>query len=149
MKRLYSLSGHEDAVYSVEFSPDSKMVLSASADRTARTWTIGADGGAQAEVFSGHEHNVLNASFAQTGGGIVTSSADKTVRTWKGTGPRTFTGAKDWVYVVRFSRDQQKIAGGAWDGSIYLWNAVDGKVITQFSTGQGSNVPVVSSQKTP
>jgi WD40 repeat protein len=136
MKRLYSLGGHEDVVFSVEFSPDSKTVLSASADRTARLWNIGAEGGSAARTFSGASNNVMNASFA-TGGGFATCSGDKTVRVFDSGGGnmKTLTGAKDWVYVVRFSKDSKTIAAGSWDGTVLLWSTSDGKPMGQFAVG--------------
>ena len=48
---------------------------------------------------------------------------------------RTLTGAKDWVYVVRYSKDGKQVAAGTWDGSVLVWNAADGKQMTVFSTG--------------
>ena len=35
-----TLEGHGDVVYSVRFSPDGRMVVSCSADRTARVWLL-------------------------------------------------------------------------------------------------------------
>lgn len=136
MKRLYSLSGHEDVVFSVEFNADGKTLVTASADRTARVWNYGPEGGSAAATLAGHGANVMNASFAPKGG-IVTASGDMLVKTWEngGSNRRTFTGAKDWVYVARASLDGKIVAGGTWDGTVLLWNAADGKPVAEFSTG--------------
>ena len=136
MKRLYSLGGHEDVVFSVEFSADSKTVLTASADRTARLWNIGPEGGSAARTLSGNSNNVMNASFAPAGG-FATSSGDKTVRVFDSGGGnmKTLTGAKDWLYAVRFSRDSKTVAAGSWDGAVLIWSASDGKLAGQFTVG--------------
>jgi WD40 repeat protein len=136
MKRLYSLGGHEDVVYSVEFSTDGKTVITASADRTVRVWNIGPEGGTTAQTLAGNDHNVLSASFAP-GGGAATASGDKTVKLWDAGGgnTRTLTGAKDWIYAVRFSKDGKTVAGGTWDGAVLVWTATNGKLKAQFSTG--------------
>ena len=39
-KELQTLEGHKQGVYSAAFSPDVKKVVTASADDTARIWTL-------------------------------------------------------------------------------------------------------------
>ena len=136
MKRLYSMGGHEDVVYSVEFSPDSKTVITSSADHTARVWNVGPEGGSAARTLGGHASSVMSASYGPDGSD-VTASGDKTVKVWNAGGgnTRTLTGAKDWVYAVRFSKDGKLVAAGTWDGTILVWTAADGKLAAQFSTG--------------
>ncbi len=138
MKRLYSLGGHEDVVYSVDFSSDSKSLITSSADRTAREWSVGPEGGSLLRTLSGHGESVMSATFAADGA-AATASGDKTVKLWDGGGSntRTLVGAKDWVYVTRFSKDGKIVAGGTWDGAVLLWNAGDPKPFLQFTTGPG------------
>jgi WD40 repeat protein len=135
MKRLYSLGGHEDVVFSVEFKADGKSAITASADRTARVWNVGPEGGSSARTLSGHKSNVICATFGP-GGAMATASGDKTVRLWDSDGgnTRTLTDAKDWVYVVRFSKDGKSVAAGTWDGAVLLWATADGKLSTTFTT---------------
>ncbi|HLJ56264.1 MAG TPA: c-type cytochrome domain-containing protein [Chthonomonadaceae bacterium] len=137
MKRLYSLGGHEDVVFAVEFGADSKSLVSASADHTARIWNIGPESGSPAHTLAGHSANVTSAS-SSSGGLIATASGDKTVRLWDNVGSqlRTLTGPKDWLYSVRISRDGKLVAGGAWDGTVTIWTAADGKQTFQLSTAQ-------------
>ena len=136
MRRIYSLGGHEDVVFSVEFSSDGKTAITASADRTARVWNIGPEGGSSARTLAGHGQNVTSASFTAAGA-MVTGSGDKTVRTWDSGGSNTHTlsGAKDWVYSVRYSKDGKLVAAGAWDGTVLLWNVADAKLLSQWTTG--------------
>jgi WD40 repeat protein len=36
--------------------------------------------------------------------------------------------AQDWVYAVALSPDGKRVAAGAGDGKLYLWNTADGKL---------------------
>ncbi|MCG8419609.1 MAG: protein kinase [Proteobacteria bacterium] len=74
------LIGHEGMIASARFSPDSKRVLTASADRTARLWR--ADGTGAAVIFAGHSNRLQSAIFSPDGSHIATASDDHTVRIW-------------------------------------------------------------------
>lgn len=73
------LAGHEDVVNSIQFSPDSQLVLAASDDGTARLWDL--DGNLLV-TFAGHTDRVADAIFSPDGSLIVTSSDDQTARIW-------------------------------------------------------------------
>ena len=51
------LRGHEDAVWSVAFSPDGRRIVSGSADQTLRLWDA-ASGQPIGEPLRGHEDGV-------------------------------------------------------------------------------------------
>jgi WD40 repeat protein len=76
----YFLSGHTDKITSLAFSPDNKLLLTGSADKTARLWDI--TSGQLLRVFSGHTAAVTSVAFTPDGKKIVTTSLDKSVRTW-------------------------------------------------------------------
>ena len=136
LKRLFSLGGHDDVVTTVQFNPDSKSLVSASSDKTARLWSLGADGGNQTATLSGHSQGVLSVAYSPNGQMLATSSADKTVKLWLPNGSlvRTLSEQKDWVYSVRFSPDGKLVAAGGWDGSVLFWTVSDGKLIGSFFT---------------
>jgi WD40 repeat protein len=75
---VLTLCGHTDTVYSAEFSHDGKLIVTASADRTARVWDFRT--GQTIAVLRGHNDDVISASFSTDDKRIITASSDRTAR---------------------------------------------------------------------
>jgi len=71
---------HDGPVNSAVFSPDGALIVTASADKTARIWDAAT--GKVIEVFRGHDSQVYSAAFSPDGARVVTASGDKTARLW-------------------------------------------------------------------
>jgi WD40 repeat protein len=71
-KLLHRLTGHRSLVTDAEFSPDSRVLVTASDDHDSRTWDVAS--GRLLHVLRGHFFAVRTASFSPTGRWIVTSS---------------------------------------------------------------------------
>lgn len=74
-------TGHSSSISSGTFSRDGSMVVTASADYTARIWSL--DGQREAIVLKGHRRRVTGAEFSPDGSSVVTASYDGTARIWK------------------------------------------------------------------
>jgi WD40 repeat protein len=70
--------GHESEVNAVVFSPDGRLVASASSDRTARVWEVG---NGQQLVRLLHEDGVRDVAFSPDGKYLATAS-DNMVEIW-------------------------------------------------------------------
>ncbi len=118
------LSGHEDVVKSVTFSPDGKTIATASNDKTIKLWSRD---GKYIRTFRGHRGAVNSVAFSPDGKTIASGSADKTVKIWSLDGKeiQTFSGG-DEVNSVAFSPDGRAIASGYNGGSVRIWS-LDGK----------------------
>jgi WD40 repeat protein len=79
-KTLHVLTGHSDQVDNAAFSPDSKWVLTSSADKTARSWDV--QTGAEIRRFLGHTDQLSWAEFSPDGKLAITASSDRTARLW-------------------------------------------------------------------
>lgn len=75
------LEGHVDSILSARFSSDGERIVTASRDRTARTWD--AASGRSLNVFAeGHSFLATSAAFFPGGKRLATGAVDNTVRIW-------------------------------------------------------------------
>ena len=117
-----TLEGHADRVVSVEFSPDGKILASASNDNTVRLWDA-----ATGELLATLEHSndVRSLSFSPDGKVLASASDDRTVKLWDTANHEliaSLAGHLDVVDLVRFSPDGRVLASAAWDRTVKLWD---------------------------
>ena len=74
------LDRHSDAVLSLDFSPDGKLIASGGADKQLRVSEV--TSGKLVKTFEGHTHHVMGVSWRADGRVIASSGADNAVKIW-------------------------------------------------------------------
>jgi WD40 repeat protein/energy-coupling factor transporter ATP-binding protein EcfA2 len=135
--------GHTDTVTGVAFSPDGKLLATASRDRAARLWEVGS-GRPHGRPLTGHTDAVDGVAFSPDGRLLATSSADGAARLWEvGSGRphgRPLTGHTDAVNGVAFSPDGKLLATSSWDRAARLWEVGSGRPHGRPLTGHTNMV---------
>src|SRR5262249_46648988 len=78
--QVRALEGHQGAVECVALTPDGKLVVSASEDKTLRSWDVVKGEGVR--YFIGHSAPVHGVAVSPDGKRVASAGWDKTVRLW-------------------------------------------------------------------
>ncbi|HEY4932817.1 MAG TPA: hypothetical protein VII23_14705 [Terriglobales bacterium] len=134
---------HLGGVYSAAFSPDGKMLASASADHTVRLWDV-ASHQQIGEPLAGHTDVVNDVAFSTDGKTLASGSSDKTVRLWNVASHQQIgeplTGHTDVVNNVTFSPDGKVLASASYDHTVRLWDVASRQPLGGALTGHSQPV---------
>jgi WD40 repeat protein/tRNA A-37 threonylcarbamoyl transferase component Bud32 len=141
---VLTLAGHTFWATDVAFSPDSKRLATASADRTVRVWEL--PEGREILTLRGHTGWVRSVAFSPDGQTVASAGDDQVVRLWdvaSGRETNTFRGHTNGVLAVAYSPDGEKLAsassGPGNAGEVRIWDATARQAARTF---QGHSAPV-------
>ncbi len=133
------LARHTDSVTDARYSPDGRLIVTASADKTARVWVV--DTGQTQATFSGHGGPVVSAQFNVDGSRVLTASADQTARVWDAANGQlkvTLTGHAGRLTGAQFSPDGRRILTASSDRTARIWDAVTGQGLATLTGHAGT-----------
>uniref|UniRef100_A0A672SB73 Notchless protein homolog 1 n=1 Tax=Sinocyclocheilus grahami TaxID=75366 RepID=A0A672SB73_SINGR len=115
-KPVARLTGHQALVNEVLFSPDTRLIASASFDKSIKIW----DGktGKYLTSLRGHVGPVYQVAWSADSRLLVSGSSDSTLKVWdikKGKLNADLPGHADEIFAVDWSPDGQRVASGGKD----------------------------------
>jgi len=131
---LRSFAGHTDVINSVAITPDGRVGLLASRDKTLRSWDLGS--GAAIRTFSGHTDAVTSVVVTPDGRTALSGSEDDTIKIWKletGDLIATIRAKADGVFSLALTPDGNSVLAGCRDGDLRLWSLDNGAPIRTFA----------------
>ncbi|XXH00920.1 hypothetical protein Hte_007271 [Hypoxylon texense] len=127
------LPGHSTGIDGLAFSPNSKLLVSGSDDRTARIWDL--ERGKVLTVLDYHTEYINDVSFSSDGTRVATASSDFTIAIWKQKSPgdwgsgevrkqpnQVLSGHAGVVQSISFAPRGSLLASASYDNRLRLWD---------------------------
>jgi WD40 repeat protein/uncharacterized caspase-like protein len=118
--QLYTQTGHTGPIYCVTYSPDGRILASASEDRSVKLWDVATR--REIRTLMGHSDRVESVAFSPDGKLVASSGDDGRVVVWE-----VVTGIRVHLYAqsvpipsIAFSPNGRYLA--AWSSEIRIWD---------------------------
>lgn len=129
-----TLTGNSKSVAAMVFSPDSKSLVTGSADGTAMVWD--AVTGRSLLALKGRTSAISSALYSPNGKFILTGCVDGAIHIWDaatGEKQRTLTSPGGSVCALDITSDGTKILGGYDKGTVKVWDAATSEALVTLA----------------
>ena len=112
----------ENWIGGMAFSPDGKVLVSGSRDKTMKYWEV--PSGKLIRTVKAHAGWVRGVAYSPDGALVASCSDDNTIKFWEaatGRPIRTLKGHKEPVRAIAFSPDGRRLISGGTDRTVKLW----------------------------
>uniref|UniRef100_A0A5F8GZH9 Notchless protein homolog 1 n=1 Tax=Monodelphis domestica TaxID=13616 RepID=A0A5F8GZH9_MONDO len=121
-KPLQRMTGHQALINEVLFSPDARIIASASFDKSVKLWD--SKTGKYLASLRGHVAAVYQIAWSADSRLLVSGSSDSTLKVWDVKTRKLavdLPGHADEVFAVDWSPDGQRVASGGKDKCLRIW----------------------------
>ncbi|SCZ89796.1 BZ3500_MvSof-1268-A1-R1_Chr9g10598 [Microbotryum saponariae] len=143
LKSLTTQKIHDKDINSLDISPNDKLLVSGSQDRTAKLFSITYTAKIKSSpptaalsllgTLKGHKRGVWSVKFSPVDQCVATASGDRTIRLWSladFTCVKTFEGHTNSVLRIDFLTRGMQLASCASDGLVKVWNVKDEQCVS-------------------
>ena len=140
-----TLVGHTLPIEALDFTADSKMLVSGSRDGAAIVWD--AETGNPLFTITGHTGSVKALEFLEDNKTLISASSDGTLRIWEtDTDNQQLIPMKHErsIFCMALSADRKTVAIGGVGNDVHLWNADTKNFVATFKTGHEDSVDTLA-----
>jgi WD40 repeat protein len=145
-KCILTLREHNEAITSLDFNADGKLLASCSWDQTLRLWEVTT--GNLINTTVAHSQGLLTVVFTSKELDLATGSFDQTIKLWsltpdtqgklKITLNHTLTAHTGSVHELAFAPEHELLISGSYDQTIKQWNPSTGSMVCSSLDNSGA-----------
>lgn len=129
-----SLSGHNQTISQIKYSPDGQLIATAGWDKTIKLWN--SQTGELVNTLPGHQAAINTLVFSPDNQTIIAGTEDNNIYIWniqnKPKIVKKIAAHDDSIKAITISNDNQIIASAGYDNQIKLWT-IQGQLLQTIS----------------
>ncbi len=143
---IHSFKSQNGFIQSLAVSPDGKLLLSGSEDKSIVLWSLTEQ--KEITTLNRHHYNVYALCFTPDGN-YFASGGDKNIIIWDKEGRyiKKLAGHKTSVWSIDFSPSGDTLISGSFDHRFMLWDIYEGEIIKEFEGFEESMLATAYSPK--